>query len=91
MEVKIIEDAGSKIVFEIEGATHTLCNSLKQELWNDDTVAVAGYNINHPLVGKPKFVLETKKGDAKKAVEAAIKRLEKTFDDLGKQASKELK
>lgn len=76
MELNILESKKHRIVFELRGADHTLCNALKQELWNDENIKVAAYNINHPLVGVPKFIVETS-GDAKEALVAASQRLQK--------------
>ncbi|MEK6874853.1 MAG: DNA-directed RNA polymerase subunit L [Nanoarchaeota archaeon] len=92
MQIHILEDKATRISFEIEGADHTICNMLKQELYEDETIKVAGYTINHPYVGKPKFIIETKQGGIpRKAITAAIKRLQKTVEDLSKKAAKELK
>ncbi|MBW2977652.1 DNA-directed RNA polymerase subunit L, partial [Candidatus Woesearchaeota archaeon] len=59
MKVNIVEETKNKIVIELKGETHTFCNALKKELWNDKHVKIAGYNIAHPLVGVPKIVVET--------------------------------
>jgi DNA-directed RNA polymerase subunit L len=64
------------MVFELRGTDHTFCNALKQELWNDETVKVAAYNIAHPLVGVPKFIVESS-GDVKEALLGASSRLQK--------------
>lgn len=87
MNVKILEEQPTKILFEVDGVTHTLANAIKFELRNDTAVTAAGYQITHPLVGKPQFVVETKKGSSpKKAVEDAVSRLNKTFSELAKKA-----
>ncbi|MBM3199950.1 DNA-directed RNA polymerase subunit L [Candidatus Woesearchaeota archaeon] len=75
MEIKVLEKEKNKLKIEIIGENHTFCNSLRKELWNDDDVKVAGYNIEHPLVAHPVLVLETDKKDPKKVLDAAIKRL----------------
>jgi len=74
MEVKIIEDSGSKAIIEIEGETNTIPNLLKKELWNDKNVKVSGYNIENPLISKPRLVVEVSKGKAMDAVREAAKR-----------------
>jgi DNA-directed RNA polymerase subunit L len=75
MKLNVIEQEKNKIRIEIIGETHTFCNALRKELWNDDDVKIAGYNIEHPLVANPVLTLETDKKDTKKVLEAAIKRL----------------
>ena len=47
------------------------------ELWNDNDIAVAAYNIEHPLIGIPRMILETHKGDPTKSLQSAIDRLKK--------------
>lgn len=76
MEISFLEEKKGRIVFELEGADHTFCNALKTELWNDKDVTVATYAIKHPLLPKPKFIVESK-GDAKKALKEASARLQK--------------
>ncbi|USN45640.1 MAG: DNA-directed RNA polymerase subunit L [Candidatus Woesearchaeota archaeon] len=69
MEFIIKEKSAHKLVFELEGSTHSLLNVLKRELQEDTDVVVATYSISHPLVGVPTFFLET---TAKKSPEAAL-------------------
>ncbi|MBW2996436.1 DNA-directed RNA polymerase subunit L [Candidatus Woesearchaeota archaeon] len=81
MKLKILEDKKNKMVFELKGESHTFCNALKAELWNDKHVKVAGYNIAHPLIGVPKFVVETDGRESpKKALTDAAKRLKNVSD-----------
>ena len=80
MEAKILEDKKHRLVFELKGAGHGFCNALKKELWNDDAVTLASYAIDHPLVGVPKFVIET---NTEREPKAALK---KTLERLRKQA-----
>ncbi len=92
MQIKILEEKGNRLVFEVDGASHTICNMLRHELNSDDDVKIAGYNVSHPYVGKPRFVIETKQsGNPRKAVQSAIKHLQKDLEDLSKKAAKELK
>ena len=90
MELKVIEEKKSKLIFDLSGADHSLVGALKKELWQDDATKAAGYHIDHPLVGIPRFVLETSGADARKVLKAAIKRLEKNIDKL-KSQTKEIK
>ncbi len=90
MEVKIIEEKKNRIVLEIEGVGHGFCNALVKELYNDKDTKSAGYHIDHPLVGVPKFIVESK-SDARKAVMNAIKRLKKVTDSFKKEVVKSIK
>ncbi len=82
MKINVLEKEKNKIRIEIIGETHTFCNVLRKELWNDDDVKVAGYNIEHPLVSNPVLTLETDKKDPKKVLESAIKRLRDKNDKI---------
>lgn len=91
MELKIIEEEKNKLIVELKGEDHTFCNAIKAELWNDKHVKAAAYNIEHPMVGEPKLIVETDgKEDPKDALVAAAKRLKKTVDDFSKEANKSL-
>lgn len=81
MEVTVLEQAKNRLVLEIKGEGHSLCNILKKELWNDESIITAGYAIEHPQIGVPKFFIETKAGTTpKEALQDAIKRLKKQND-----------
>jgi len=92
MELDIVEDKKNRMVFELKGETHTFCNILRKELWNDKHVKIATYNIEHPLIGVPKIIVETDgKKSPKKALQEAVKRIEKINDNFKKQFMKEAK
>jgi DNA-directed RNA polymerase subunit L len=92
MEIKVLEDKKNKLIIELIGETHAFCNALKKELWNDKGIKVAGYNIEHPLVGNPKIIVETDgKKAPKKALIDAAERLKKGFDSLRKEFLKSVK
>ena len=66
MELKIVEEKKNKLVFDLEGETYTIVGILKKELYNDEHVKAAGYNVAHPLINVPRFVVETDGEDPKK-------------------------
>ncbi len=86
MELNILEEKKNKLVFEVKGAGHTLSNAIRKELWNDEHVKVAAYTIEHPLIGVPRFVLETDGADTKKTLVSAAKRLQKQVDKIKTEA-----
>ena len=59
MELNILEESPKRVVVEVKGADHTLCNPIKTELWKNKQVKLATYSISHPLIGVPKFIVET--------------------------------
>ena len=81
MDVKVLEETKERIKAEIVGEDHTLCNALREELWSDKTVKVAGYHMEHPLLGNPVILVEAEK-DAKKALFDAVERLRKKNKEI---------
>lgn len=86
MELKIVEEKKNRLVFDLEGETYTIVGILKKELYNDEHVKAAGYNVAHPLINVPRFVVETDGEDPKKVVRSAIKRLQKQIEKLKDEA-----
>jgi DNA-directed RNA polymerase subunit L len=89
MELIIVEETPKKLVFELKGQGHTICNMLKAKLWSNKHVKVATYNISHPLIGTPKMIVETD-GEIKprKAVCDAIESLRKEVNDFKQEIKK---
>ena len=91
MELEIIEESKNKLVIAIKGESHTFCNALKAELWNDKNVKNVSYRIPHPLDNIPEFTIETKSSDPKKVLASASKKLGKNAEKFKTLAKKELK
>ena len=89
MELNVIEETPKKIVTEVKGANHTLCNAVKTELVGNKHVKVATYSIKHPLVGVPTITVETD-GIAKprKVLADATAKLLTTTDKFKKEVKK---
>ncbi|MBI4155102.1 DNA-directed RNA polymerase subunit L [Candidatus Woesearchaeota archaeon] len=86
-KVNILEDTKTRLKLEIRGETHTLCNALRKELWEDKDLIAAAYHLEHPMIGHPTFIVEHKK-DAKKALHAAVARLIKKNEELKEKFKK---
>ncbi|MBW2963418.1 DNA-directed RNA polymerase subunit L [Candidatus Woesearchaeota archaeon] len=88
MEIKILEEKARRLVFEID-SDHGFCNVLKNELQKTKGVNVATYAIDHPLIGKPRFVVETDTSiEPKAAVKKALDSLKKQAADFKKEVKK---
>lgn len=88
MEIKILDDKKNKLIIEIKGADHTLCNVLKSELWNDKHVKIATYSIRHPQISIPQMIVETDgELSPKNAIMNAVQRLHKTNEKFKKEFS----
>ena len=89
MELKVLNEEKNTLELEIKGEGNSCCNALKAELWNDEHVRIAAYKIEHPLVGVPKLIVETDgKETPRKALTAAVKRLEKQLEKFKTEAKK---
>jgi len=62
MEVKILHSDKDSIKVELIGEDHTFANALRKELWNNSSVKLAGYSVEHPLISNPVLVVD---GDGK--------------------------
>ena len=61
MQVKVLREEKDVLEVEFVGEGHTLCNLLRQELWENKDVTVAGYRITHPLVSEPILAVHSPK------------------------------
>ena len=89
MNINIISESKNEIIFTLENADHTVLNLLKDELYNVEGILAASYNITHPLVKLPKFIVKTNgKINPRDAIKTAIKNAKKKLSDFKKQVSK---
>lgn len=88
MEIQIIKEDKNLIEIEVKGETHTLTNLVRSELWNVDDVAIASYNLKHPVVSNPILILKTKSGKPKKALSEAVSNLKAKTKELRALAKK---
>ena len=92
MEIKILDDKKNKLIIEVKGADHTLCNALKAELWSDKHVKIATYSIRHPQVSVPQMIVETDGEESpKNALINAVDRLHKTNAKFKKEFAAAIK
>ena len=92
MELKIIEDKKNRLIMDIKGADNTICNALKNELYNDEHVKISTYSVKHPLISSPQVIVESDGEETPRSVIlSAIQRLKKTNDKFRKEVSKEIK
>jgi DNA-directed RNA polymerase subunit L len=88
VEIKVLKKTSNELKIEIEGEGHTFCNVLQQALLEDDTIELAGYNIEHPLIANPTVYVRTKGTrkpkavliDAAKKIQKQNKALKKSFE-----------
>ncbi len=81
--MKVIKDTKKELEIEITGESHSLCNTLRKTLMEDEDVEAAAYVIEHPIIGEPKLYVKAKnpKKSLKKAAETVKSRCNE-FKDL---------
>jgi len=93
VEIKILKKAANELRIEIEGEGHTFCNVLQKALSEDETIEMAGYDIEHPLISSPTVYVRTKeKRKPEEALVDAAKRIHersKGFKESFERALKE--
>jgi len=92
MKIKVLKRTDNELKFEIEGEGHSLLNLLQKALLEDDNIAMAGYDVPHPLFDRGILYVQTKdKQNPEDVVKEAVKKvkaLNKDFDKSFKKASK---
>jgi len=91
MEINFLEESKNKLVVEIKGESHSLCNVLKAEVWKNKAVKISGYQITHPLVGVPRLVIETTSGNPRQILIDAAKNIKKDAETFLKAFTKTVK
>jgi len=87
MELIVSEESKTRMVFKLTGETHTFCNLLKDELHAVKGVELATYRIDHPLIGVPEFILETKGIEPRKALKEALASMKKKAKEFQKEVA----
>lgn len=92
MEIKILDDKKNKLILEVKGTDHTLCNAIKTELWNDKHVKTATYSIRHPQISVPQIIIETDGEESpKNALINAAQRMQKENAKFKKEFNAEIR
>jgi len=91
MQIAVLEKSDNKAVFEIHNSDHTVLLALKDALEHDKDVSLVTYAIDHPLVGHPKMIIETKKKKPQEALTDAISSVKKELEAFSKDLDKKLK
>ena len=92
MKIKVLKKTSNELKIEVEGEGHTLCNVLQKALLEDETIVMAGYHIQHPLIGNPIIYVHTK-GERKPeaTVREATKKIRSQCKEFRRSFEKALK
>jgi len=92
MKIKVLKRTDNELKLEIEGEGHSLLNLLQKALLEDDNIAMAGYDVPHPLFDRGILYVQIKdKQNPEDVIKEAVKKvqaLNKDFDKSFKKASK---
>ena len=95
MKIKVLKRSDNELKLEIEGEGHSLLNLLQKALLEDDNIAMAGYDVPHPLFDRGILYVQVKdKQNPEDVVKEAVKKvqgLNKDFYKSFKKASKAYK
>ena len=89
MNLEIVEQEKNRLVFELHESDHTVLLLIQGALEADSDVELATYAVDHPLVGRPKFIIETKKKSPKTVLLAAIEAVAKDLGSVHKDLTKQ--
>jgi DNA-directed RNA polymerase subunit L len=83
VKINILNRSKTELKIELEGEGHTFCNALQEMLLKDDAIEFTGYDISHPLIGKPIFYIRMKnRKKPEKALVDASKNLIKNLNEI---------
>lgn len=91
MEIEVIKKQKNYLEFILKGERHTFPNLLRSRLLKDPAIEFASYVLDHPLDEDSRFVIKTKGKTPKKALDDALKKIEKDLGDFEKSIKKAIK
>ena len=83
--MKILIEEKNTLEMELEGVDQSLVQLISEKLNEDKDVEFASFKVEHPILGSPKLIVKTKKGDATKLVLGTLAELKKEVADFKKQ------
>jgi len=78
--MKVLKNTKKELEIEITGETHSLCNTLRKTLMEDEDVEAAAYVIEHPIIGEPKLYVKAK--NPKKSLKLAAEKVKSRCDEF---------
>lgn len=92
MNIKVLKNTARELELEIVGEGHTLCNPLREILFEDKHLTFAGYSVPHPLERSAQFIIRTDgKVKAINVFKTAAKKLIEQTEELRSEFHKALK
>lgn len=80
--MKVISKEKNILEIEAEEVDHSLLQMISDKLSKVKGVEFASCKVEHPLVGNPKLIIKTEKGDPEKYLSDAIFEIKKEIEDF---------
>lgn len=88
---RVVSREKNTITIEMLNYDNTLLRPLVDEILRDEQVEDSRYYVKHPVIDNPQIYVKVKTGKPQAAVKRAIKKLSKTYENLGADLAKEKK
>ena len=88
MEPVVIESKKNLMKVSFKEIDQGFMTLIKDKLWEDKSVEIAGFKVTHPEVGELIFTLRTKGKDAKKVWNSALASLSKDIINFQSEIKK---
>jgi DNA-directed RNA polymerase subunit L len=82
MAVHVLRKEKDVIELELEDIDQSLAQILAEKLNEDKDVEFAAFKVEHPLIGKPRIYLKTRKGDPAKLIESKLEMIRKEVQEF---------
>ena len=88
MQIEFLQKEKDRWEIKLIKETHTFCNLMRKELWNDKDIKNAGYSIKHTLTEDPILIVESK--NPEKSIKNTIQSLKNQNKDFLAKFNKEI-
>jgi DNA-directed RNA polymerase subunit L len=91
LEIEVKSNSKNELEFVLKGERHTFPSLLRSALLKDPKVKFAAYKLRHPFDTSASFIVKTEGETPKKALAAALKRIEAELGEFKKEVKKSLR
>ena len=89
--LRVVSKEKDSITLEMVKYDNTILRPIVEELLRDDQVEDSKYYIKHPVIDNPVIYVKVKTGKPQAAVQRAIKKLSKIYENMSADLTKEKK
>ena len=88
MKVEVLKDEKDELRLKFDSRDQGFLNLIKEAVWKQSGVEMAGFKTEHPEVGMPEFIIKTKGKKAKDVWNAALETIADDLDKFGASLKK---